>query len=165
MDDILVAGIFALLGTLVGGVTSFLGTYWVQRSSAALERERVRLEARGRLLGLFIESMLTVAEAMPPWKGNKAAEAEARIHRRAQIDLSLILNGHERPVHDFVNGIVRGVDAAPDTNARRGTVEQGGQMLIDWHTGRLSMDELKPFRFHHYGPSGQLFVQGASDWS
>ena len=164
MESVIAAGTFALLGTIVGGVASFLGTYFVSRSSAIRERERVRLELRGRLLGLFIESMLAVAEVMPPWTGNKEAQGEARIQRRAQIDLSLVLVEGERPVHDFINGLVRAVASAADTNTRRGTVEQGGQMLIDWHVGLLPLEQLKPFKFHSYGPTGELLVEALPSW-
>jgi hypothetical protein len=159
--DIWIGGLLTLAGTLIGGATSFVGTVMAGRISAMREVESKRLEERGRLLSIFLESFLTVAEYPVPFV-EEAPRAASREMRRAQMALSLTLTKDQQFVDDYIGGMMRASGRfAQDTNRRRGTVEHGGQELIAWHTGRRH--DLRPFQFIAYD-ANQLQVEYFSAW-
>lgn len=155
-------GVFGLAGTVVGALASFLGAFYLSNRERSAERDRVRVEARGAALQQWIDAMIAVAD--DPGAVDKDGVSPRSRLNQADVRLRLCLTASEQRVVDYIQGVTMEVLRNGDVPTRMGTINHGGQELIDWHRGVESEVGLAPFSYIAHGPSQQIHIATRERW-
>jgi len=139
------AGFF---GALLGAVGAVIGPWWVRRSDRLAEAEANRRTERRDAIVEYVDAQVALTGVIDDVDRRKEAS------RRANASLTLLtsrLEPGEKPVDDWLHGLgtyaVRGLSAG----YRQMAFGTAGRMLLAWHRGDISMNDLKPYLLHHSG--------------